>query len=562
MRKTKWSFLLTLMLVLSVFVAACSGGGEATPEETPADEGTTTEGEATTPEEPASDVAQVLNVLETAEIPTMDTVMGTDAVAFEWGNAVFEGLYALGENAQPVPGVAESHEVSEDGKVYTFKLREDAVWSDGSQVVADDFIFTWQKVVNPETGSQYNFIMGDILNANSIMAGEMTPDQLGVKAIDETTLEVTLEQPVDYFLSLTAFPVYFPQKREFVEAQGENYALEVENLLFNGPFVMTEWKHEEGWVLKKNPNYWDKDVVKLEEINIKVVKDVATGVNLYDTGKVDRAGLTSEFVDKYRNDPAFTTIEETVVFWFKMNQENEALANENIRKAIALGVDRQGLTDVILNNGSIPAYTAVPKGFVSHPETGEEFNDKYGNFYEFDADLALEHWNKGLEELGLTELSLEILGGDTETAKKSDAYFKDQLEKHLPGLTVTLLEVPFKQRLELDETQQYDLQVAGWGPDYLDAMTFVDLWVTGGGHNMMSYSNPEFDQLIEDSKTNLTGVERFEAMQEAARIVMEDAAFSPLYQRARAVLIQPYIKDMFVLPFGPDYTYKWASIEK
>ncbi|MFS1513298.1 peptide ABC transporter substrate-binding protein [Chengkuizengella sp. SCS-71B] len=555
MRKTKWSFLLTLMLVLSVFVAACTGG-EATPDTGDGEK------EPTTPEQPAEQVEQILNIVDSATIPTMDTVMGTDAVAFEVADAVFEGLYRLGENAQPVPGIAESHDVSDDGLVYTFNLR-DAKWSDGSEVVAEDFLYTWRKVVNPETGSQYNFIMGDILNANKIMAGEMAPEELGVKAIDEKTLEVTLEQPVDYFLSLTAFPVYYPQKQEFVESQGEDYAKEVENLIFNGPFVLSEWKHEEGWTFKKNPDYWDADTVRLEQINVKVVKDNATAVNLYDTGDIDRVGLTSEFVDKYRNDPAFTTIEETVVFWLKMNQtRTEALANENIRKAIAYGVDRVSLTDVILNNGSIPAYTTVPKGFVSHPETGEDFNDKYGDFYVFDADKALEHWNAGLGELGITELSLEILGGDTETSKNLNAYLKDQLEKHLPGLTITLKEVPFNVRLDLDDAQDYDLQFAGWGPDYLDAMTFVDLWLTDGGHNKMEYSNTEFDKLVTDAKTSLTGAERFEAMQEAARIAMEDAAISPLYQRARATLIQPYVKGLLIQPFGPDYSYKWAYIEK
>lgn len=553
MRKSKWMMLLVLSMVLSLFLAACGGDKNNQGSETPKGE-----------DKPEVKEEQVLNITDGAEIPTMDSVQGTDAVAFQVMAEVFEGLYRLGENNTPVEGIAESHEVSADGLVYTFKLR-DAVWSNDTPVTAHDFVYAWQKVVDPASASQYAFIMGDIKNANKINAGEITDlNQLGVVAKDDKTLEVTLERPTPYFLSLTTFATFLPQNKEFRESQGENYGLEVENLIYNGPFTLTEWKHEEGWVYTKNAKYWDKDTVKLDTINVKVVKDPATAVSLYETGQIDRVGLSAEYVDKYSSDPNYKTYGEPTLFYLKLNQKSETLANLDIRKALSMAIDKEGLADVILNNGSMAAYYAVPADFVTHPETGEDFRAKHGNFNETDKEKAAEHWKKGLEALGKDKVSIGYLTGDSEVAKKIDEYIKNQLETTLPGLTIELQQVPFKQRLELDDAMDYEIQNAGWGPDYQDAMTFADLWLTDGGHNKMAYSNPEYDKLINDAKTTLAGepVKRFEAMQEAERILLEeDAALVPLYQRGTAQLWQPYVKNVYINSFGPDYSYKWAYIE-
>lgn len=534
-----------------MFLTACSGG-------------TGTESKKNDSGE-AGETEQVIRTIETAEIPTMDTVQGTDAVAFQVMNEVFEGLYRLDTNNQPTPGIAESHEVSTDGLVYTFKLR-DANWSNGTPVTANDFVYAWRLVVDPQSASQYNFIMGDIKNATKISNGEMKVEDLGVKALDEKTLEVTLEKPTPYFLSLTTFAVFLPQNEEYRTSQGENYALESENLIYNGPFTLEDWQHEEGWKLVKNDSYWDAETVKLKEVVVKVVKDPATAVSLYETAQIDRTqGLASDYVSKYKDHEDLVTYGEPTLFYFKYNQTNEFLANVDIRKAISMAIDKQGFTDVILNNGSIPAYFAVPKDFVSHPETGDDFRAKHPEFLNGDVKQAQEHWEKGLQALGTKTIELELLGGDTETAVKTQEYFMNQLESNLPGLKVKLLNVPFKQRLELDDAMKYDIQLAGWGPDYQDAMTFADLWVTDGGHNKMGYSNPEYDKLINDAKTTLAGdqVARFEALQEAERILLEeDAAIGPLYQRGTSLLQKQYVKNVPIHSFGPEVSYKWAYVEK
>lgn len=265
--KKKLSLFLVLLLAVTTFLAACGGNNDTAKDK---------DGSANKPDEKKE---QVLNLLETQEIPTLDPALATDEVSFIVLNNVMEGLYRLGKDNKPVPGVAESYEVSQDGKVYTFKLRKDAKWSNGDPVTAHDFVFAWRRVLDPKTASEYAYIMYDIKNAEEINQGKLPVDQLGVKALDDYTLQVELKNPVPYFVSLTVFSSFMPQNEKFVKSQGEKYGLEANTTLYNGPFVLSEWKHEQGWTYKKNPNYWDKDNVKLETINVKVVKDTATAVN-------------------------------------------------------------------------------------------------------------------------------------------------------------------------------------------------------------------------------------------------------------------------------------------
>jgi len=229
-----------------------------------------------------------------------------------------------------------------------------------------------------------------------------------------------------------------------------------------------------------------------------------------------------------------------------------------------MAINKENLVNVILNNGSLVAEGDIPKDFVNHPETGEGFREINGKFLGHDKEKAAELWKKAKEELGQEELTVELLAGDSETGKNMNAYFKNQWETKLDGLTVTLKQVPFKERLRLDKEMQYDIQFSGWGPDYIDPNTFLNMWVTGGGNNKMGYSNEEYDALIEKANTEYATqpVKRFETFLEAEKMLMEDAAIGPLYQRASASVWQPYVKGVIRNPMGPDFTFKWASIEK
>lgn len=564
MRNSKVFWLLSLVLVLSAFLAAC-GGGEDTSTE-PSDSEGDKEKESASGE---MDSVQELNLMESAEIPTMDSALAEDAVAFNIMNNVNEGLYRLNQENVAEPAVAEGEpEISEDGLTYTFKLR-DAKWSDGSPVTAQDFVFSWQRAVDPATGSPYGPYMmaGTIKNAAAISEGKMDKAELGVEAKDEKTLVVTLERPVPYFMSLMAFGTFLPQKEAFVTEKGDAYASNSENLLYNGPFTLTNWDGTGlTWTMEKNPEYWDAETVKLDKINVDVVKESGTGVNLYTSGEKDRAGLSGEYAMQYADDPEVVRELEPTVFYLKFNQERNGketpLANVNIRKAISMAYNKQDLVDVVLANGSLPADFLVPTEF-TFDESKKDFREVNGKMNEFNAEEAKKLWETGLKELGVTEVTLEMLGGDSELAKKMDEYMKSQLEENLAGLTINLKAVPFAVRLELDEKQDYDIQNSGWGPDYQDPMTFLDLFVTGSAQNKMGYSNPEFDKLIEQAKGELAQdiPARWEAMAKAEKILIEDdAAIAGIYQRGIMSLQKPYVHDIVVHPFGGDFSYKWAYI--
>ncbi len=565
MKNSKLFWLISLVLVLSAFLAACGGDSdEGTKDTEKKDEGTATEAPAG-----EKDEVQELNLMEGAEIPSMDSAIAEDSVAFNILNNVNEGLFRLNQDNVAEPALAEGEPtISEDGLTYTFKLR-DAKWSNGTPVTAQDFVFAWQRAIDPAVGSPYGPYMmaGTIKNATAISEDKMDKAELGVEATDEKTLVVTLERPVPYFMSLMAFGTFYPQNEAFVTEKGDAYASNSDNLLSNGPFVLTNWDGTGlTWSMEKNPEYWDAEAVTLDKINVDVVKETGTGVNLYTSGEKDRVGLAGEYALQYANNEEAVTELTPVLFYLKFNQERlgkeTPLANVNIRKAISMAFNKQDLVDVVLANGSVPANYLVPTEF-TFDESGADFRDVNGDMNAFDAEKAKEFWATGLEEIGQTEVTLELLGGDSEVAKKMDEYLKSQLEENLEGLTVNLKAVPFGVRLELDEKQDYDIQNSGWGPDYQDPMTFVDLFVTGASHNLMSYSNPEFDKLIESAKGDLSQdlAGRWDAMAQAEKILVEeDAAIAPIYQRGSMSLQKPYVQGIVRHPFGGDYSYKWAFI--
>lgn len=556
MKLSKLSLLFSLGLLLSVFTVACSGeesGGEDATETTADKEGT-------------EEVEQVLNLTNGDQIPTMDVSMATDQYAFRFLGMTTEGLYRLDENAEPTEGIAVDHEVSDDGLTWTFNLREDAEWENGDPVTAHDFVYAWRRAVDPDTGSEYGpFMMnGVIKNAEEVNSGEMDVEELGVKAEDDHTLVVELAKPIPYFESLTTFGTFYPLNEEFVEEKGDDYATNSDNLLANGPFKMEDWDSTaDSWTLVKNDNYWDADTVKIEKINYDVVKDPQVDVDLYEKGEIDRAGLSADNVDKYISHEDFVATPSSSVFYIKMNQtRNEALANVNIRKAISRAFDKEALVDTILNNGSLAANGLIPREFSVHPESGEDFRDLNGDLVEFDADEAQEYWEKGLDELGTDSVELEFLADDGETAKEMNEYLKNQLETNLPGLTVNLKQIPFEQRLDLDTNMDYDLQLSGWGPDYQDPYTFLGLWVTDGENNKMGFSSDEYDELLEKTTDELATEpeKRYEALLEAEKVLFEEAAIAPVFQKSVAQLISPRMEGVFMNPFGPDYEYKWAEV--
>ncbi|MGH0431543.1 peptide ABC transporter substrate-binding protein [Bacillus mycoides] len=511
----------------------------------------------------SSNGKQILNLTELSEIPSMDASLASDSASSTALNNTMEGLYRTGKDQKRMPGVAEDVQKLDDGKKYIFKLRKDAKWSNGEPVTAKDFVYSWKRAVNPDTKATYSYIMFDIKNAEKIHKRELPADQLGVKAIDDYTLEVELDNPVPYFIDLTVYPVFYPLNENYVKSQGDKFGLEANTTLYNGPFVMSDWKHEQSFQFKKNPSYWDNKTVKLEEINFNIVKNTSTDVNLYETNAIDRAVLTSEFVDKFRQNPEFETRKEAGVAYLRFNQNNKYLSNKNLRKAISMSFDRDNIAKVILNNGAIGAYGFVGKDFAEGPNK-KDFRAENGKLVETDSKEAKKLWETAKKELGTDKIELEFLSFDNEDAKKIGEFLKGEMEKNLPGLTIKIKQQPFAQKNKLEDSQEYDMAFGIWAPDFPDPISYLDMFVTNGSQNKTGYSNPKYDELILKAKTDTKDLQaRWNNLLEVEKILIkEDAVIAPIFQKGSAYVVKGAVKDIIPINYGGKLTYKWASVEQ
>ncbi|PDZ10720.1 peptide ABC transporter substrate-binding protein [Bacillus pseudomycoides] len=505
---------------------------------------------------------KVLQLTETGEIPSLNSLKVTDAVSFNVLNNVMEGLFRLSKNDEVIPGIAQKHEISKDGKTYTFHLR-DAKWSNGDPVTAHNFVYAWKQLVNPETGSEYAYIMYDVKNAEKINKKQIGLDELGVKAQDDKTFTVELEHPVPYFTKLLCLPSFYPINEKYAKEQGDKYGLEANKTVYNGPFTLSEWKHEASFTMKKNNQYWDKKEVKLDEVNYQIVKEISTVVNLYQTDKIDRAVISTEFVDKYKNDKELKQYTDPVMYFFRFNENVPILKNKNARLALSMAFDKKGLATSFLNDGSVPANYYVPNGFLKGPDK-KDFRETTTEFNKTNVNKAKEYWEKAKQETGTNEVTLEMLNYDLENFKKVGEYIKEQLEKNLPGLTIKVKLQPHSQKLALEKKKEYEMSLSRWLPDYPDPMTYLDVFISESGVNNTSYANPEYDALIKKTKMELGNDEkaRWKAMQDAEKMLLDDAVIAPVFQRGLSYLQKPYVKDLYVHQFGPATSLKWTNVKK
>ena len=538
--KLKKSHLMVMALVTTLLLTACNNKADKSETEVK---------------------KQVLNVTVSEEIPSLDTAKTMDGTSAHIMQNIFEGLYVLDDQDQPIPAVAKSFKRSEDGKKYTFDLRRDAKWSNGDRVTANDFMFAWKRAISHETASQYASMLFYVKNAKEINKGTMPLDALGVKVINDYKLEVELEQPIPYFLQLLALPIYLPQHESFLKEQGSNYGLEPNNLIYNGPFVLEKWKHEQEFQLKKNDTYWDEKKVKLDEINFHIVKDTMTAVNLYEAGDLDRVPINSQIVDKYKGNKELHMSSDPGIAMLRFNETNKVLANKTVRQSISLALNKEDFVAHFINNGAKPASGLVPVGHINE-KTGKDFRKENGDLSSYDLQTAKKVWEEAKKELGVEQVNLELLTFEQDNAKRMAEYIKGDLEKNLQGLTIQIKQQPFKQKLQLEQTGDYDITMANWGPDYKDPISYLELFTTGNPNNKMSYSNPRYDELIKKAKNELVldSEKRWEVLREAEQVLLEDAAVAPLYHIGSAYVQKDYVKGIEKHQFGGVYTYKNAYI--
>ena len=497
-----------------------------------------------------------------ADIADLNSSTVTDVYSFNVLNNVMEGLYRLDENEEPQPAMAESVETSDDKLIYTFKLRDGVEWSNGEPVTSQDFKYAWLRAMDPDTASQYARILADYIEGGAdFNAGEAGSESVGIETPDDGTLVVRLAQPTPFFLSLTAFPTYLPLNQEFVEQQGDQFAQSADALLYNGPYTLSEFSPSEGVTFVKNDSYWDEGNVNIEQVQGRVVKETDTAVNLYQSGELDAVNLTSEYVDQFSNSPEFTTQTSFGTGYLEMNQEDPAFQNQNIRQAILRGLDRQALAYQVLNNGSQPADGFVPTGVVAGVE-GQTFREAVGPVVpEFDPEQARELYEQGVRELG-SEPTLELLIDDSSESRDIATFLQSQFEENL-GAQVEVSQQPFDRLLELTQSGDYQMAAAGWGADYNDPMTFLDLFVSGSPSNHLGLQNERYDQLVSDARAEANPQERLNMLGEAERILVEEqAAIAPSVYRGRALLVKPHLKNYQEHPYGPSLELKSMSIEE
>ncbi|WP_125767725.1 peptide ABC transporter substrate-binding protein [Lapidilactobacillus wuchangensis] len=516
--------------------------------------------------------AQVLNLPAAAQLNTID--IATSTGYGQTGN-VFESFYRLGENGKVTPGLAKAVKTSADGLTYTFTLR-DAKWSNGDAITAQDFVYSWRRTITPSTKSEYAYLFDGIKNADAINQGKMNPDQIGIAAPDAKTVVITLEKPIPYFKVLMAYPLFGPQNQKVIEKYGKKYATNSKYMVYSGPFKITGWKGTNNtWQFVKNDQYWDADKVKLDKISYTVVSNAQTSLDLYQNGKLDLSQLSQEQVPTYQDDKEYTQYPYSYVSYLSYNfaskdeTKKKILTNQNVRLAISLALDRAQLTKKVLGSGSL-----VPTGFVStdlakNPTTGEDFSkaQKTANTMDYNLKLAKSKWAAAQSETGVKKVALTLLAGNDNGDDPSTnivvQYLKGQLEKELTGLTVKIRTVPTTVASTERRDGNFDIALAGWGADFNDPISFLQIPETGTSYNYGQYSNKEYDTLVEKASTADANNEkqRWQDLVAASQLLSKDQGVTPLYQSVYSYMQNKKVKGIIHNTAGTQWNYKYAYIK-
>ena len=542
----KWKKLATAGLAVATLsvLAACGNGGSKS----------------------SSSDTSTINWYTPTEILTLDISKNTDRYsAMAIGNAG-SNLLRVDENGKNQPDLAEKVEVSEDGKTFTATLRDGIKWSDGSDITAEDFVYTWRRMVDPATASEYAYLVSDahVLNADEVIAGEKPVEELGVKA-DGNKVIFTLSTPAPQFESLLTFSNFVPQKESFVKEAGEDYGTSSDKMLYSGPFVVEDWNGTSGsFKLVKNDNYWDATNVKTETVNVQTVKKPDTAVQMYKQGELDFANIsqTSAIYNANKNNEDVIDIAEARADYLVYNETGsvEALTNEKIREALNLATDREGLVKAAADTGTNPATAFVPKGLATLTD-GTDLNEFVSQPYTFDKEKAAQLFKEGLAELGVDSLTLTITADSDNPIKKAATdYIKELWETTLPGLTVEEKFVTFKQRLEDTKNQNFEVAFVSWGGDYPEGSTFYGLFQSGSAYNYGKVNSPEFDAAYEkalttDALDKDAGAADYKAAEQA---LYEGSHYNPLYNLSNKGLQNPNIKGLARNSTGLDVDFTYA----
>lgn len=555
------SMLLSILLVSSIVFTGCGEKDDAKKDETGKKDGTQTLEEAKT----HMDADQYLNLFGW-EPESLDPGVTSITTSQATQAPIYEGLTVseIDENGNHVikPGVAEKWEPNEKGDEYTFHLRKDAKWSDGVDVTAKDFVYAVQRVVDPKTGSPYSWLFNAFIkNAEKANKGEVPLDEVGIKAIDDHTLKVTLPGPVSSFMKITYFASFYPVRQDIVEKYGKRFGSEADTVVSNGPFVVKEWVHNGKIVFEKNPYYWDKEHVYLNQMTWTMIQDATPRYNALLSGEMDSGGVGDpDWKKKFdeTGDYNFVSVKDAACDYLIFNHNNKYLKNAKIRRAISAAIDREDYNKAVAKSAAVPAYEYIPDT-VSIGE--ENFQKKVGEpkYVKKLIDEVKDpkaYLIEGLKEENLDpdpakmDLTLTLRGSSDYTKREADWYINEFKNKLGITLNVDMLDVNvFYKKLEDGDLA---LAAGGWSADYNDPSTFIDFFHTEhGNYTKCGSGTKELDGIINDCNNTIDDDERAKKFTRAEEIlVYENCDIIPIYHGKSSTYRRKYVYGIQPLTFG------------
>ena len=501
------------------------------------------------------------------DIQGMDSTVVDDGMSYNAIHAITDGLTAVNDKGKTVPALAKSWDVSADGKTYTFHLK-DAKWSNGDKVTANDFVYSWKRII--KNAGNYAYMLGDdgasVKNASTLidLGPKATDEQmntLGVKATDDKTLVVELNNKVPYFTDLMAFPCYFPQNEKFVEKCGKNYGTKPEYTLSNGAYKMTKWVKGNKATFTKNDKYYDAKTVATKNLEMYLVQDPKTAAQNFDNGKVDYATINSTLVDKYKGKDTFTTFNEGFLFYLQLNFNNKTTANKNVREALSYAINRKDLCENVLKDGSKEATGFVPSQLSTSP-AGKDFRDTAGDLVGYDTKKAQEYLDAAKKELGTDTITIDLLYGTDESPMDTMAEYLQGSFTKLKGLKVNMVATVKKDRIYNREANgNFQVVCTRWGPDYADPTTYLNLFLTGNQNNYGKYSNAKVDSLMKQVQAESDLNKRWDLMTQVEKTALDDLAYVPVFEKGAAALKAKNVKGVVHSAVGVPYTFKYVTIK-
>ncbi|TVX91983.1 peptide ABC transporter substrate-binding protein [Paenibacillus agilis] len=556
MKRRTMFVLLVLMLSVSTLLSACTSS--TTPEANKPTETQKPNNETKTDPPTETAAKQEFRFNIGTEPPSLDPGLAQDVTSSTILSATFEGLTSTDQNSKVIPGVAEKWDISPDGKKYTFTLRQNAKWSNGDPVTAHDFEYAWKRVLDPNLPqtSPYNYQLYYIKNGEAYFTKKITdPNQIGVKATGDYTLEVELENPTPYFLDLTAFATYFPIHKSAKDNPA--WANEANTLISNGPLKVSSWAHSSQLELVPNEHYHKRDEIKLTKVTAVMIEDTNAILNMYETNALDyigpptNGGIPSEQIPILQQ----TKKDEIAIkplaasYYYLFNNKQKPFDNKKVRKALALAINRQLITEKITLSGQQPAFGIVPPGI--NIVNDEYRNQVDGNYFKEDIAEAQKLLAEGLKESGLDKVPAFTLIYNTNDLHKKVAQAVADMWKQNLNIDVKLQNIEWTVFLDQRSALDYSVARAGWNPDYNDPMTFLDLYTTGSGNNDIGFSNKKYDDLVKAAKKEVDLVKRRDLLASAEKILIEEEmAILPIYYNATAQLLKPNIKNVYVDPLA------------